>query len=225
MGILFLVLYIFGLYSQKPPPEPKNMVLIEFTAYSGGGGGGGGEDNHSSRSSGENYVGTPNWATQDAEDTPVMPTNPNSKPAISQSDNIATSIESNPEPGATYKPGKGTGTGGGSGGGTGTGIGTGKGAGMGTGEGGGIGSGKGPGYGSGNRAYTNIPDVNINENGVVYVEVHINAQGNVINARIINTQKFPTTITNAKVQQECVNRSLSAKYVAGKEELRIIMFK
>ena len=35
----------------------------------------------------------------------------------------------------------------------------------------------GSGYGSGNRAYVNIPNVNISENGVVYVEVHVTEQG------------------------------------------------
>ena len=228
MMLLLLLLYYFGLYSQNPPPEPKNLVLIEFSTYEGGGGGGGG-NYKMPHASGENYVETPNWATQDAEDVPVIATSSNPKPAQTKSDIINAPIEPQPEPGVTYKPGKGSGTGGGSGGGSGggigTGTGTGKGAGMGTGEGGGIGSGKGPGYGTGNRAYTNIPDVNINENGVVYVEVHINVHGSVINARIINTEKFPTTITNAKVQQDCLNRALSAKYVAGKDELRIIMFK
>jgi hypothetical protein len=97
--------------------------------------------------------------------------------------------------------------------------------GMGSGEGAGEGSGRGIGYGSGNRAYVNIPDVNINENGTVHVEVHVTAQGNVINARILNTTKYPTTITNAKIQQDCITRALSAKYITGKEELRIIVFR
>jgi len=91
--------------------------------------------------------------------------------------------------------------------------------------GGGTGTGKGIGYGSGNRAYVNIPDVNIDENGVVYVEVHVSAQGNVTGVRILNTQKYPTNITNSKVLQECLNRAKDAKYVAGREELRIIVFK
>jgi len=223
MGMLFLVLHFLGLYSQIPPPEAKNMVLIEFTSYEGGGGGGGGGYDLP-RSVNNNYSETPNWATQDAEDAPVIATNPNPKPSKSQNDNTIVN-EPKPGPGATYKPGKVPGSGGGSGGGTGPGTGTGKGPGMGTGEGGGVGSGKGPEYGSGNRAYVNIPDVNISEIGVVYVEVHINTQGKVINARILNTQEHPTTITNAKVQQACIERALSAKYVAGKEELRIIMFK
>jgi len=81
------------------------------------------------------------------------------------------------------------------------------------------------GYGSGNRAYVNIPDVNISENGVVYVEVHVTEQGNVINARILNTKKYPTNITNPKIQQDCLARALSAKYIAGKEELRVIVFR
>ena len=225
----FIIMYYCGLYSQIPPPQAKRVILIEFDTFEGGGGGGGGGGDYAVTGSAKhNYKETPNWATQNAEDAPVMPTNPNTTTSQTQNTKVVT-LEPQPEPGVTYKPGKGSGTGpgsgGGSGGGIGTGTGTGRGPGMGSGEGGGIGSGKGPGYGSGNRRYTNIPDVNINENGVVYVEVHNNAQGNVINARIISNDKHPTTITDAKVQQECINRALSAKYVAGKEELRIIMFK
>jgi len=103
-------------------------------------------------------------------------------------------------------------------------IGTGSGMGLGSSEGA-EGSGKGISYGSGNRGYVNIPDVNINEAGVVYVEIHVTTQGNVINARILNTEKYRTTITNPKIQQECLARALSAKYIAGKEELRVIVFK
>ncbi|MCL1969682.1 MAG: hypothetical protein FWF65_09090, partial [Bacteroidetes bacterium] len=122
---------------------------------------------------------------------------------------------------AAYRPGKG----GGASGGTGTGNGTGAGMGLGSGEGAGEGSGKGIGYGSGNRAYVNIPDVSISENGIVYVEVHVTAQGNVINARILSTSKYPTNITNAKILEDCLTRARNAKYVTGKEELRIIVFK
>jgi len=115
------------------------------------------------------------------------------------------------EQGITYRPGMGTGSG----------------AGMGLGSSGdpNESSGKGIGYGAGNRAFVNIPDVNLNEKGTVYVEVHITEQGSVKNARIINTTKYPTTITSSKIQQDCIARALSAKYVAGKEELRIIVFK
>jgi hypothetical protein len=47
----------------------------------------------------------------------------------------------------------------------------------------------------------------------------------VINAAVINTTKFPTTVTSAKIQAECISRALSAKYAPGKEELRVIVFK
>jgi hypothetical protein len=117
------------------------------------------------------------------------------------------------DPGIAYRPEKGSGTSGGTGTGTGTGIGM------------GLGSGKGIGYGSGNRGYVNIPDVNINEIGVIYVEVHVTEQGDVINARILSTPKYPTSITNEKTQQEVLRRALAAKYKSGKEELRIIVFK
>jgi outer membrane biosynthesis protein TonB len=214
MALVFFMLYVLGLYSQVPPPASRQLILIEFT--SGGGGGGGSEmpksAHHVSNSS-------PELATQNAEEAPVVTRNP--KPSKTKKDDTAVVSEPKPDSGATYRAGKG----GGSGGGTGTGTGTGAGMGLGSGEGAGSGSGKGIGYGSGNRAYVNIPDVNINENGVIYVEVHVTAQGNVINARILSTPKYPTNITNAKIQQDCLARALSAKYITGKEELRIIVFK
>ncbi|MCL2167790.1 MAG: hypothetical protein FWH59_01545 [Lentimicrobiaceae bacterium] len=213
MSFLFLVLYFCGMYSQVPPPEPNKLILIEFTS---GGGGGGGSDMPGSA---QNFSSdAPDLATQDFEDAPVVTSNP--QPSKSQNSDAVVS-EAKQESGAAYRPGKG----GGAGGGTGTGNGTGAGMGLGSGEGAGAGSGKGIGYGTGNRGYVNIPDVNINENGVVYVEVHVTAQGNVIDARILNTQKYPTNITNAQIQKDCINRALSAKYVTGKEELRIIVFK
>lgn len=214
MVFVFIVLYVLGLYSQIPPPAAKQMILIEFT--SGGGGGGGSEMPKAAKSAPSN---APDLATQEVEDAPVVTRNP--RPSDTKTDHQAVTSEPKPDPGAAYRPGKG----GGSGGGTGTGSGTGAGMGLGAGEGAGAGSGKGIGYGSGNRAYVNIPDVNINENGVVYVEVHVTAQGNVINAKILSTPKYPTNITNAKIQQDCIARALSAKYVTGKEELRIIVFK
>jgi len=213
MALVLLMLYVLGLYSQVPPPEPKKMILIELT--SGGGGGGGSDMPKSARNISSE---APNLITQDTEEAPVMASNP--EPSRSQNDN-AVSSEPKPDPGAAYRPGKG----GGAGGGIGTGTGTGAGMGLGSGEGAGAGSGKGIGYGSGNRAYVNIPDVNISENGVVYVEVHVTAQGNVIDARIISTSKHPTNITNAKILEDCLARARSAKYITGKEELRIIVFK
>jgi outer membrane biosynthesis protein TonB len=214
MTLVFVVLYFLGLSSPVPPPPAKQMIMIEFT--SGGGGGGGSEMPKSAHNVSNS---APDLATQDFEEAPVVTRNP--KPSETKTDNNVVASEPRQEPGAAYRPG----TGGGSGGGTGTGTGTGAGMGLGSGEGAGAGSGRGIGYGSGNRAYVNIPDVNINETGVVYVEVHVTAQGNVINARILSTQKYPTNITNAKVQEECLARALSAKYVTGKEELRIIVFK
>jgi outer membrane biosynthesis protein TonB len=213
MSFLLFVLYFFGMYSQIPPPIPKQMILIELT--SGGGGGGG---SNMPKSAKHVSSDAPNLATQETEDAPVVAPNP--KPSKSQN-NDAVASEAKPDPGAAYRPGKG----GGSGGGTGTGTGTGSGMGVGSGDGAGAGSGKGIGYGSGNRGYVNIPDVNISENGVVYVEVHVTAQGNVINARILNSPKYPTNITTSKILEDCVARALNAKYVTGKEELRIIIFK
>ncbi|MCL2290040.1 MAG: hypothetical protein FWC34_04960 [Bacteroidetes bacterium] len=104
-------------------------------------------------------------------------------------------------------------------------MGSGTGSGVGSGSSEGTDSSRGIGYGSGNRGIINIPDVNINESGVIYVEVHVTEQGDVINARILSTPKYPTNITNEKTQQEVLRRALAAKYTTGKEELRILAFK
>jgi len=120
-----------------------------------------------------------------------------------------------------YRGGRG---GSGSGGGQGSGQGGGVGSGFNLGEGGGTGGNVG--YGTGERGYAVIPNLEIeNEKGVVYVEVHVTAEGNVIEARIINNSKYPTTITNSKIQEECKKRAKSVKFKKGKEEFRIIMFK
>ncbi|MCQ2265818.1 MAG: hypothetical protein MJZ46_07270 [Bacteroidales bacterium] len=97
----------------------------------------------------------------------------------------------------------------------------GKGSGVGTGRDGGGGIG----YGEGNRGYTYMPDLTVSETGQVFVEVHIDTDGNVLDARIIDNSKYPTTIANRRIQAECVAKAKTAKYKKGKEELRIIVFK
>ena len=57
------------------------------------------------------------------------------------------------------------------------------------------------------------------------VEVHVMADGTVSEARIINNSKGRTTISNTFIQQQCIREAYKAKYKAGKEELRIILFK
>ena len=56
------------------------------------------------------------------------------------------------------------------------------------------------------------------------MEVHIAADGHIIDARVINNNKYKTTITNRNIQQQCVARAKQARYKPGKEELRIIIF-
>jgi hypothetical protein len=120
-----------------------------------------------------------------------------------------------------FKGGKG-GSGSGSGQGYGSGYGTGTGSGLGPGEGGG--SGGGIGYGTGARGLTNDVNQYVNEEGQVYVEVHVMPDGSVSDARVINNSKFKTTITNREIQRLCVTRAKQARYKAGKEELRVIYF-
>ena len=107
-------------------------------------------------------------------------------------------------------------------GGTGSGIGSGTGSGLGPGEGGGHGGGIG--YGTGSRGMINTINTTVNAEGQVCVEVHVTAEGNVISARVINTAKFKTTISNSAIQAQCIAQAKQARYKAGKEELRVIIF-
>ena len=125
---------------------------------------------------------------------------------------------SNTSPSSMYRGRGGTGSGGGSG----SGIGSGTGSGLGPGEGGGHGGGIG--YGTGTRGMINTINTTMNDEGQVCVEVHVTAEGNVISARVINTSKFRTTISNSAIQAQCIAQAKQARYKAGKEELRVIIF-
>lgn len=212
MGLLLLFLLLCGFKHQVPPPPAKKALLIELSSM-GGGGGGGVEAPGKSRptpSSSESV------ATQNAEEAPAVTNNHVKRPKASATPTVQ---EPKPDPNSAYRPGRGGGTGGGSG--TGKGSGTGSGLGPGTGDG----SGGGIGYGTGSRGYVVMPDMNVNESGQVFVEVHIDADGNVIDAHVVNNSKYPTTITNSQIRAECVAKAKTAKYRKGKEELRIIVFK
>jgi len=208
MTILLLLLINLGLKYEVPPPPPKKAILIELSAGGGGGGGATQVNNSSQRTvSGENI------ATQNAVDAPSL----NSSPKTNSNPIETPKVDQR----SMYKGGRG---GSGSGGGEGSGTGPGKGPGFGPGTGGG--SGGNIGYSNSPRGYINIPNLEIeNEHGVVYVEVHVNEAGKVIEARIISNSKYPTTITNSKIQADCVARAKTAKFEKGKEEFRIIMFK
>ena len=69
-----------------------------------------------------------------------------------------------------------------------------------------------------------MPDRTLPERGQVYVEVHIDTEGNVVDARVISNSKYPTTVTNKRILDDCVAKAKTAKYSKGKEELRIILF-
>jgi hypothetical protein len=212
MGLLFLILIFCSFSYQDPPPAPKKVILIELSEMSGGGGGG----NQANSKTTSKASSTPQMATQNSEEAPSVISNPNPKPAANPTPVVNTP---RPDENAIFRPGMGGGTGGGTGTGTGSGVGTGIGPGEGSGSGGGIG------YGTGNRGMVRIPDMTIREDGVVYVEVHVNADGSVKEARILNTSKHPTSITSSAIRNECLNRAKNVKYVSGKEELRIIVFK
>lgn len=210
MALLLILLLACSLKTQIPPPPPKQMVYVNIEPMGGGGGGGTPEVASNPRpSSGESY------ASQNAQDAP----------AVSHS-NKPTARPTNPTVPTTPKPDQSSmyhgRSGSGSGGGSGSGIGSGTGSGLGPGEGGG--SGGGVGYGTGHRGMLNNIDATVNEEGQVCVEVHIAADGHVIDARVINNGKNKTTITNRNIQQQCVARAKQAIYKPGKEELRIIVF-
>ena len=227
MILIIILLSFCSLKSVYPPPPPRKVIMIEMnTEFSGGGGGGGG-----SRSAGQDArVSVPTHSRDilSAHDI-SLPSIPNAVPIVTSSDAPANqeTAAPTPNPNAQYRPGMGgggTGSGGGSGSGHGPGFGSGVGAGTGSGSGGGSGSGHGPGYGTGNRGYTHMPNLTISENGRVYVEVRVAEDGTVTDARVISNNNYPTTITNAKIQQECVAKAKTARYKPGKEELRIIVF-
>ena len=209
--LIIVLLLAFGLKSIIPPPPPKKTFYVDIAEYAGGGGGGGTPDPTPSTSrqpSGQTY------ATQNAQSAPSVapsdkPSTTNSQPAVSTP---------KPDQSAMYKGRGGTGSGGGSG----SGIGSGTGSGLGPGEGGGHGGGIG--YGTGTRGMINTINTTVNEEGQVCVEVHVTAEGNVISARVINTSKFKTTITNSQIQAQCIAQAKQARYKAGKEELRVIIF-
>lgn len=212
MGIFFLILFLSSFSYQDPPPAPKKVIFIELTELGGGGGGGNQADTKSS----SKLSASPNVLTQDAEDAPSMVSNPTPKVTKNTTPVVKTP---KPDQNAIFRPGMG----GGSGGGTGTGSGSGIGSGIGPGEG--AGSGGNIGYGTGNRGMVRIPDMTIKEDGMVYIEVHVNEDGTVKDAKVLNTPKYPTSITSSVIRNECINRAKNIKYVSGKEELRIIVFK
>ena len=209
MSVILLILFFCGMEHQNPPPQPKKSIIIELDFDTGGGGGGGNESaptpTRTPQPSGEHV------ATQDFEDAPAASSSPikeaaDTKPKVNQN--------------ALFRPG----SGGGSGGGSGTGSGSGRGDGLGPGTG--SGSGGGLGYGTGGRGYRHMPDVSLKDrNGVVFVEVHVNEAGDVIDAKVISNAKYPTTITDRNILNNCVLRAKTAKYAPGKEELRVIIFK
>lgn len=209
--LVLLILLFCGFKYQNPPPPAKKIIMVELTSFSGGGGGG----NEATTKAKSQPSASENVTTQNADNTPEVYSNPNVKKNTNNSTTINTP---KPDQNAIFRPGKGGGTGGGSGTGSGPGNGSGLGPGTGAGSGGGIGIG----YGA--RGMVKIPDLTIKEEGKVYVEVHVAADGTVIDAKVISSQKYPTSITSAVIRNECIQRAKQAKYVKGKEELRIIVF-
>ena len=210
MTLLLILLLACSLKTQIPPPPPTQMVYVDIEPMGGGGGGGTPQvASNPKPAAGQDY------ATQNAQDAP----------AVNHSNRTSTNTQSQTVP-STPKPDQSSmyhGRGGsGRGGGSGSGIGSGTGSGLGPGEGGG--SGGGVGYGTGHRGMINNIDATVNEEGQVCVEVHIAADGHIIDARVINTSQHKTTITSRNIQQQCVARAKQALYKPGKEEMRIIVF-
>lgn len=81
------------------------------------------------------------------------------------------------------------------------------------------------GYGTGPRGIAYMPDITIPVDGQVFVEVHIDTEGTVVDARVVNDTKYPTTVTDSRILSDCIAAAKTAKYRKGKEELRIIVFK
>lgn len=208
--LVLLILLFCGFKYQNPPPPAKKIIMVELTEMGGGGGGG----NEAPAKTKSQPSASENIATQNAVEAQEVYTNPN----VKKNSNNNSVNTPKPDQNAMFRPGKGGGTGGGNGTGSGPGTGSGIGPGKGAGSGGGIGVG----YGS--RGMVKIPDLTIKEEGKVYVEVHVSEDGTVLDAKVISSQKYPTSITSAVIRNECIQRAKQAKYVKGKEELRIIVF-
>lgn len=210
MTLLLILLLACSFKTQIPPPPPKQMVYVDISPMGGGGGGGTPQvASNPKPAAGQNY------ATQNAQDAPAV-NHSNRTSTNTQTQTVPS--QPKPDQSSMYHGRGGTGSGGGQG----SGIGSGTGSGLGPGEG--AGSGGGVGYGTGHRGMINNIDATVNEEGQVCVEVHIAADGHVIDARVINNSKHKTTITNRNIQQQCVARAKQAIYKPGKEELRIIVF-
>lgn len=222
MGLMFLLFAFLGLSYQIPPPEARKVLMVELTMESGGGGGGGG--NMESYSVGIPQGAAENIVTQPDIELPAIPTS--SVKTTEQTTSVVSSqvVQEQPKtnPNALFRPGMG----GGSGTGTGTGTGSGFGAGSGSGSGGGSGSGHGGGigYGTANRGHIYMPELTVDEVGKVYVEVLVEADGSVADARILNNSQYPTTITNSNILNNCIRKAKTAKYRPGKTEFRVIIF-
>lgn len=79
------------------------------------------------------------------------------------------------------------------------------------------------GYGTSSRKFVRPINTSVSEEGLVYVEVHVMADGTVSEARIMNDSRHQTTINNHNIQQQCLQEAKRAIYESGKEELRIIV--
>lgn len=220
MCLLMVFMLVCGFTHQVPPPPAKKVILIELDEEVGGGGGGGGQKQ----------------PTPQPQQAPTQQASPSTNSAVTTKDVSAPVTNSNPTPSSQTAPTapklnpkatfNGAGGGSGSGNGTGTGSGSGSGRGTGIGTGDGAGNGGGIGYGTGSRGYRRAPDISLNvtESGSVYVEVEIDENGNVISAKVISSNKYPTSITSQTIREECVRRAKSVKYISGKHEYRVIMF-
>lgn len=215
MGIVLIFLLLCGFTQETPPPPAKKIIMVELDEEIGGGGGGGGTPQ---KTSNRQSAPSENIVTEDSPNAPTTHRPANRKTTPDNSQPVQQVNK-----GALFN---GTGGGSGSGKGTGTGSGSGSGRGTGIGNGDGSGIGSGIGEGTGTRGMRKTPNlrIDVQENGKVFVEVHIDAEGNVIGARVVSDKRHPTNITNSEIRQECIRRAKEVKYAAGKEEFRFILF-
>ncbi len=211
MVLVLLILLFCGFKYQNPPPPAKKVIFVELTELGGGSSGSGGNETPQNVSSVKPTA--PDVVTQNTENNDVI----NSSKTNKQNNNTAT-VTPKPDPNAMFRPG----TGGGTGGQNGTGRGPTSGNGFTSGRDGtgdsGIGDGK------GTRGFARIPDMTIKEEGTVSIRVHVLADGTVSDAQIINSAKYPTSISSSVIQKECLRRAKEAKYRSGNEEFRYIIF-
>lgn len=222
MALLFVFMIFCGFSFQDPPPPPKYQVMIELEpddfgdGHKGGGnhqaGGSEGTDNAPPQNSQQAANQRQNTTTSSTHQTKTS----NTSDVPTTKSNTST-VNQGALFGGRYSSGQGTGTG--------TGAGNSHGNGLGLGDAGTGGNSHGTGTGSDpKRGPTRIKmDIDETPGAKAYIQVEINAAGQVVSARIMNNKNYQTT-ASSNTTSKCLAKAKSIKFKPGDHEFRIILF-